>query len=257
MPSGDTNKQGLGDVKPALMPGVTLLATLVVNGGVGLTLGVVASIVKEEPAVITEEHAEWGPLTQPLWKHSFRLKMDKASEDTVKYVLEGRAKSSTDEKDYVVVLSGQHEFTSFRAGKGTFTLTNVDNGDRAEVEYARTEKKDLDVKVGFRGGVPSDYAYSQLEGGDGSFEFRVKSDFVTRTSASELLLVKSRWHQSGAGRADVTGSGGDLSAEVRFTECWDTDLNRTHYTDTLGLFPAEGEAKSCTFETASYATLTP
>lgn len=256
LPSGNTTKQGLNDdSKPALMPGVTLLATLVVNGGVGLTLGIVASIVAEEPTVITEERAEWGPITQPLWKHSFRLKMEKAGEKTVSYVMERRLKSSTAESDYVVVLSGQHAFESLRAGAGTFTLHDLDAATRADVEYARNAQKDLDVKVGFRGGVPSDYAYSQLEGGDGSFEFRVTSDFVTRTSASELLTVKSRWHQSGEGRADVTGTGGDLKEEVRFTECWNTDLNRTHYHDTLGLFPTEGAASACGFETASYSTL--
>ena len=256
MASGNTAKQGLGDEsKPALMPGVTLLATVVVNGGVGITLAIVGAIISEEPAVITEEHAEWGPLTQPLWRHSFRLKMDKVDERTVKYVMERRAKSSTSDADYQVVLEGSHTFAELRAGKGEFVLHDLDAASRAEVTYARSSKKDLDVKVGFRGATPSDYAYNQIEGGDGSFEFRVSSDFSTRTSAAELLTVKSRWHQTGEGRADVTGTGGDFTSEVRFTECWNADLNRTHYADTVGLFPAEGEASACTFKEASYATL--
>lgn len=259
LPSGNTTKQGLNDdAKPALMPGVTLVATLVVNGGVGLTLAVVGSIVASEPAVITEEHAEWGPMTQPLGKHSFRLKMDKVDERTVKYVMERRLKSSTSDADYQVMLTGQHAFGELRSGNGDFVLHDLDKSTRAEVTYSRNAKKDLEVKVGFRGELtPSDYAYAQAEGGDGSFEFRVNADFATKTSAAELLTVKSRWHQSGAGRADVTGTGGDFTSEVRFTECWNTDFNRTHYTDTVGLFPAEGSAEACTFKEASFATLTP
>lgn len=256
MPSGNTTKQGLNDdSKPALMPGVTLVATLLVNGGVGLTLGIVAAIVSEEPAVLTEDHAEWGPITQPLWKHSFRLVMDRAGEKSVKYVMQRRAKSSTSDADYEVVLTGQHSFGELRAGSGDFVLHDLDNKTSAEVTYARNAKKDLEVKVGFRGDTPSDYAYSQVEGGEGSFEFRVASDFVTKTAAKERLTVKSRWLQTGAGRADVTGTEGDLTTEARFTECWNADLNRTHYADTLGLFPTEGSADACAFKDASFATL--
>ncbi len=258
MAKGNTNKQGLNDTdpKPALMPGVTLLATVVVNGGVGLTLAVVGSIVAKEPTTITEDHATWGPFTEPLWRNSFHLEMKKEREGTYSYVLTRGPKDAKEKTaEFVAVLTGQHRFGLRAAGTGEFVLQDVDAKTRAEVSYARNEKKDLDVKVGFRGGVPSDYAFSQVEGGDGSFEFRVTADFSTRTAAQETLTVKSRWHQSGQGRSDVTGTGGDLSSEVRFTECWDSALNRTYYNDTLMLFPTEGKADTCAFTEASYATL--
>jgi len=258
MAKGNQNKQGLGDeeTKAAVMPGVTLLATVVVNGGVGLTLGVVAAIISEEPTKLDEKHAEWGPFTQPLWKHSFLLKMDKVSEGNYSYVLtRGPKEAKAETREFVEVLTGSHHFDGFVAGNGDFVLHDVDAKTRAEVTYARTAKKDLDVKVAFRGGIPSDYAYNQVKDGDGSFEFRVTADFATKTLAQEQLTVKSRWHQSGEGRADVTGTGGDLTSEIRFTECWDSSLNRSYYNDTLMLFPTEGRESACAFTEASYATL--
>ncbi|MBL8956101.1 MAG: hypothetical protein JNK82_35335 [Myxococcaceae bacterium] len=258
MSKGNQNKQGLNDenVKPALMPGVTLLATVVVNGGVGLTLGVVGAIIAHEPNSVTEEQAEWGPFTEPLWRHSFHLEMEKAGDDTYTYVLSrGPKDAKSKTREFEEVLSGKHEFQGRVAGNGEFVLRDLDAKTSAEVKYGRTAQRDLDVKVGFRGGTPSDYAYTQAAGGDGSFEFRVTADFATRSLAQETLTVKSRWHQSGEGRSDVTGIGGDLSSEVRFTECWDGSLNRSYYNDTLGLFPTEGKAELCAFTEASFATL--
>ncbi|MBK7857987.1 MAG: hypothetical protein IPJ65_05050 [Archangiaceae bacterium] len=257
LPKGDTAKQGLNDetLKPALMPGVTLLATLVVNGGVGLTLGLVAAVVKEEPTVLTEDHAEWGPYTQPLWRHELRLKMERLTEGKYSYVLERRLKGSTAEADYQQVLTGEHHFTGGRSGEGSFVAHDLDHGTRAEVGYSRNGSSDVDVKVGFRGAVPSDYAYTQAHDGDGSFEFIVKSDFVTKSSAQETLTVKSRWHHDGTGRSDVTGTGVDLSSEVRFTECWDAQLNRSYYHDTLAIFPSEGEQTACSFSEESFASI--
>lgn len=256
MSSGGTKKQGLNDLKPALMPGVTLLTTVVVNGGVGLTLGTVASIVAQEPTVLAENHAEWGPHTEPLWKHSFRLTMDREEKSrTVTYVLERRPKSSTAEADYEAVVTGTHLFDTLRAGHGDFVLFDLDAKTRAEVTYSRNEKKDTDVKVAFRGGVSSDYAFTQVQGGEGSFEFVVESNVVTKTAANERLAVKSRWMNDGTGRADVIAEGADLDTELSFSECWNSDLNRTFYVDSLGLFPTEGEAKACAFDVASYSRL--
>lgn len=257
LPKGSTAKQGLNDetVKPAVMPGVTLLATVVVNGGVGLTLLVVAAIVQEEPVELTADHAEWGPLTQPLWKHEFRLKMDRLKEGRFSYVMDRRLKGSTNDADYETVLTGEHHVTGAKTGDGSFTIQDLEKKSHADVTYARNMNQDLDVKVGFRGATPADYAFSQLNDGDGSMEFIVASNFVTTSIKDETLTVKSRWHNDGTGRADVTGTGGDISNEVRFTECWDAQFNRSYYHDTLSLFPTEGAASACTFTAASYSGL--
>ncbi len=244
--SGDSTRAALvGD--PALMPGVTVLTTFVVNGSVGLTLGVIASIIKEEPAELSDEKAVWGPLTQPLWADTFRFTMTQKA-GVYSYVLESRPKASTP-GEFVTVLTGKHTPTL-----GTSTGDFVFVKPHIEVHYQRTAKDDVELKVGFRE-PDSDYAFSQAKAGDGAFEFVVNSNFDTKTSALEKLSVKSRWHNDGSGRSDVTVTGGDAKTEVRFTECWDTVLNRSHYADTVGLFAKEGDEASCAFATPSFSTL--
>jgi hypothetical protein len=258
--TGDrTRQEVVGD--PALMPGVTLLTTFIVNGSVGLTLGVVASIIAQEPASITDAKAVWGPLTQPLWADTFLFTMTQKA-GVFTYVLEGRPKESTG--NFVTVLSGSHT-PALGTSTGDFILDFgashrlVHPGDalalgRAEVHYQRTAKGDVELKVAFRE-PDSDYAFSQVKGGDGTFEFVVNSNFDPKSAALEKLSVKSRWQVDGAGRADVTVTGGDAVKQVRFTECWDVALNRLHYTDTLGLVATEGDATTCAFSTASFSSL--
>ncbi len=134
----------------------------------------------------------------------------------------------------------------------------------AEVHYQRTAKGDVELKVAFRDfsdvktgakKPDSDYAFSQAKGADGMFEFVVNSNFDPKGAAVEKLSVKSRWQNDGAGRADVTVTGGDAVQQVWFTECWDLALDRVHYTDTVGLFATEGDATACAYSTASFSAL--
>ncbi len=265
--SGDSTRQELvGD--PALMPGVTALTTFLVNGSVVLTLGTIAAIIKEEPAEITSEKAVWGPLTQPLWADEFRFTMTQKA-GVYSYVLEGRAKET--KGDFVTVLTGEHT-PELGGGVGRFVVDfssgqklarpNTATG-RAEVAYTRDAKKNVTLKIGFRQigdttsgkSQDSDYAFAQAHEGDGEFEFVVANNFLTKGSAAETLTVKSRWHNDGVGRADVTVKGGDAKEEIRFTECWDASLNRLYYGDTVNLFPTEGEEKSCGYAEASFSAL--
>jgi hypothetical protein len=235
-------KQGLGGT-PALMPGVTSAATLVVNGGVGLTLLVLAGIISEPPSSLTEEQAVWGPLTKPLWADTYRFTVTRKA-DGFHSLLEGRAKSGTD-ADFKPVLVGVHAPSLSRA-QGSFTLTAKDGG-RAEVTYARAADHALNLQVGFRGPLgDSDYAYSEAADASGSFSFVTASDFDTRTPALERLAVTTTWLASGTGRSDVVVTG----SATRFTECWDSALLRTYYEDTLALFPTEGAAGACPLQAA-------
>ncbi len=243
----------MGD--PALTPGVSAVTTLIVNGSVALTLGVVAAIIKEEPASITDEKAVWGPLTQPLWLHTFQFTMTQ-KDGLFSYVLERKSKSGGD--GFVAVLTGSHN-PKLANASGDFVLGAMDEGGRAEVSYQRSRNGDVQLQIGFRdqtkGSPDSDYKFSQAVGGDGQFEFVVNSDFDRKSAKTERLAVKSRWHDDGSGRADVTIVGGDTQKEVRFTECWDKALARSHYADTVALFPAEGAATDCTFSDASFSAL--
>jgi hypothetical protein len=66
----------------------------------------------------------------------------------------------------------------------------------------------------------------------------------------EDVTVNSRWNASGAGRADITISGGDLPAstpEVDAEECWGTDFTQSYYDDSVGFAPMAGVASACVY----------
>ncbi|MEW5738342.1 MAG: hypothetical protein AB1938_05420 [Myxococcota bacterium] len=253
---------------PALMPGVTALATFVVNGRVALTLGTIAAVVASRPAQVSQNEVFWGPVTRPLWRDEFTLRMTRTA-NGFEYVVQGRKKGSTGA--FATFLTGVHrpglaqasgeyrvDFTAMEQNLADFH----DTVGLALVRYTRTGR-DVTVDIDFQqvGNVngaerlDSRYAFSQVEGGEGSFEFVVDSNYDAKSAALERLTVKSRWQWDGAGRADVIGSGGDLPAPFRFSECWDNVLNRSYYGDTLGLFPTEGSESSCTYSEASYSRL--
>ncbi len=252
---------------PAVMPGVTALTTFVVNGSVALVLGRVGEVVATEPLKLTATQAEWGPVSKPLWANEYTLSMTRDN-DGYHYVGSARPRSGG---TFVPIITGNHKQTA-AGGEGDFVLdfTAMQGlGDapatvgQAKVKYTRSLEGDVTVAIDFvQTGSPNDakrtdsrYTFSQLEGGDGHFEFVIDTNYVSTTAALERLSVMSRWHWDGSGRADIVGSGGDISTPAQMTECWDDAHARSYYGDTLGLFATEGVATDCVFTEASYSKL--
>ena len=68
----------------------------------------------------------------------------------------------------------------------------------------------------------------------------------------EDIQVLSEWNGQGAGRADITITGGDVPASmgiVTAVECWGTDFYRVYYNDSVSYEPSEGDASACAFST--------
>ncbi len=252
---------------PAVAPGVTRVATFLVNGSVALVLGRVGEVVATEPKKLSATQAEWGPVAKPLWENEFTLSMTRDA-DGFHYVGQARPRSGG---TFTTIITGTHKLTSAGA-EGRFTLdftamqqlaSPPHTVGQAVVSYSRTRKGDLTLSIEFlQTGLPnsskrtdSRYTFSQAERGDGHFEFVVDTNYVAASAAEERLSVKSRWHWDGSGRADIIGSGGDISTPAQMTECWDTAHARTHYSDTLNLFPTEGAAADCAFTDASLPQL--
>jgi hypothetical protein len=92
----------------------------------------------------------------------------------------------------------------------------------------------------------------------GSFQFTITKDAVPTTPALETMTVRSRWQESGAGRADIKVAGGDLATtEATANECWNTgDLGfpsvyqTNSYGDAAKIWGAQTD---CVFPTADYA----
>lgn len=257
----------IGD--PALMPGVTAATAFVVNGTVALTLGTIASVVATQPAKHTANEVSWGPYTRPLWNNEFKMTMTRSAKG-FDYVVWGRSKKNST-GDWTQFMVGNH-IPGHSQASGTFVMDWTAMQELAdppatvgqgEVVYSRNSKGDVTLDIKFKQtGLPSGtvrtdsrYGFSQVEGGEGRLEFVIDTNYDKKTDALERLSINSRWKWDGSGRADAIGSGGDLSAPFRFTECWDNVHDRTHYGDTLGVFPTEGEISSCVFADASYSAL--
>ncbi|MFH1463309.1 MAG: hypothetical protein ABIO70_02880 [Pseudomonadota bacterium] len=103
-------------------------------------------------------------------------------------------------------------------------------------------------------GIDADYAYEQTFDGEGVMDLAVVSDLNPGGGAGldETWRVHSRWLASGAGRADVRATGGDLGAtEASVSECWDSSFARVYYTDSLS-GTEDGDPESCVYAEAEY-----
>jgi hypothetical protein len=81
--------------------------------------------------------------------------------------------------------------------------------------------------------------------------FSFVGDIDEDGSAWEDARIRSRWQADGAGRADVTATGGDLgTSSASFSQCWNTQF-RTVYEDftVLSGGAAAGDEGLCAFAT--------
>ena len=69
---------------------------------------------------------------------------------------------------------------------------------------------------------------------------------------NESVDENSRWNSTGAGRADVKMSGGDLSTTVLASQCWSSSFAQTYYTDNANYQPTAGDASTCAFAQAQF-----
>ena len=280
VPESSSTSQGLGGEstrrdgllgEQAEFYGFTRAMTVVVNGGVGATLGLVERIVEYTPTSITDNTAVWGPHTDPLSPNTWRFTVTKRAENDYTYVLEGKGKSAPD-TEFKAILSGNHVSAGKDLGNGSFlldwdaaqTLPEHDGAvGQGHVDYARptataTVQIDADftrVKDGETGQlVDAKYRFRQTPGQGGAFEFQMNKNFITG-GAIELLTVRSRWQESGAGRSDAKLTGGDLTQGATATECWDSSFKSRYFVNSVDAAKAWGDAAMCSFTTAEYASL--
>jgi hypothetical protein len=260
-------QQALGQLAPWYV--ATRATSSTVNSATVFVLNLCEEIVSHEPSTLTGNQAVWGPHTGPLSLNTFKFTVTKKSDGSYDYALEGKRKTAAD-SEYSVLLSGQHVPSGTRhVGKGTFTVSwnaihaldpQQTNTGSADFSYERNAHGDVAVGASFleSSGKTAVYEFSQVAGGDGSFEFATSVDWrelPANTSALERFSIKSRWTNDGPGRADLKASGGDLAQDVTLSECWDADFLRVYYADSLGFTQTEGSEAACAFAPASYTDL--
>jgi hypothetical protein len=259
-------------------------ATVVVNGGTAAVLNLVEEITKHTPTTIEGNVAVWGPHTDALSPTTWKLTVTETGSNTYGYKLEGKAKADADTA-FKVILSGTHTIGTDAQGNRVRELGNgsmrldwdaaqtlPEHGREvgvAEIRYSRASAQAVatveadfrqvndDDRPGTR--VDANYRYKETPGAGGEFDFALNKNMDQDPARAliERLTIKSRWAQSGAGRADVKLTGGDIgSGSATVNECWDANFLSKYmsisYAPTFGY----GNASACgTFDTAVYSSL--
>ncbi len=250
---------------------ITRGVTVTVNGAAGAILTLVEKIVQNPPTRVTQNVAVWGPHTDPLSPNTFKFTVTQTAAQQFEYLLEAKGKTEADSA-FRVVLSGAHVVTEDRHGSGTFLLDwnqvrtlpeNDGNVGTANFNYSKTSPTaDVTIDAIFQGvrdgdtnqRVDATYRYREVPANGGSLEFRANKNWIAGPGI-EVLSVKSRWLQSGAGRSDLRGSGGEFPANATGSECWDSAfasryVNASWQTSSTGKYGVE---TTCAFPTAQYA----
>lgn len=245
--------------------------TRTVNGATAFVLGLVRGITEHKPTSIKGAVATWGPHTDALSPNTYLFTVTKAGPSDYSYVLEAKGKSEADSA-FKVVLSGAHKVTGDKLGSGSFLVDwNAmqklpEHGNEvgvAEISYSH-ESAVADTKVDalftqVKDGdsnqlVDAKYKYASSNNAGGNFEFELRKNLDDKP-AREQLSIRSRWLQSGAGRADIKGKGGDLIAEVTVNECWDAQFLSRYMNISFAPLKNYGAESVCAFTPAEYATL--
>jgi hypothetical protein len=280
--SSEVSGFGLGDTSDFYK--LTRGATVVVNGGTVAVLNLVEGITRHTPTSIEGDTAVWGPHTGVLSPNTWRLSVTETGNHTYSYKLEGKAKTDADTA-FKVILSGTHTIATDAQGNrlrnfgsGTLKLdwdaaqTLPEHGREvgvAEIRYSRADSQAVaTVEADFRQvndedrpgtRVDASYRYKETPGAGGEFDFALNKNLDTDPARSliEHLTIKSRWAQSGAGRADVKITQGDVApGEATLSECWDSNFLSQYLT--LSFFPngGYGTVSACgSFTTAVYSSL--
>jgi hypothetical protein len=233
-------------------------------------LGVVWLIVHSPATTIELHKAVWGQgngdaLSPVVW----RFTVNEVGDKEYDYALEGRPKGSTSEGDFKTVLSG-HGFGKTRAEhrQGDFALDfdasraldparNKDTGTAKVVYDLRQFPATIDVD--FASTDKSRYGsvdVTHQKDGSGAVDIKMHDDIdPSKTTKLEDTVLHSRWDTTGAGRADVQITGGDLPANipvVNASECWSSTFARVFYKDSANIEPAAGNDSVCVFPQASF-----
>jgi hypothetical protein len=247
-------------------------------------LNLIEEITKHTPTSLTADVAVWGPYTDALSPTTWKLTVTKTADHAYSYKLEGKGKAEADSA-FKTVLSGSHRIAVDAQGNrlrdfgnGSLKLDwdaaqqlpeHDNNVGTVDIRYERPDAQAVakveadfrNVKDDERPGtkVNADYRYTETPGAGGEFDFALAKNFDTDPNrpAIERLTIKSRWAQSGAGRADVKITGGDfIVASATVSECWDANFLSQYLEANWPLAPNYGAVSACgSLSTALYSSL--
>ncbi|HTQ05436.1 MAG TPA: hypothetical protein VMI54_16345 [Polyangiaceae bacterium] len=242
-----------------------------VNAVTAVVLVSVWVVVHTDPSELDADHAVFGPYDgDSLDPARYRLTVTRIGDHHFRYVLAGQEKSGG---DYLNVLDGDgYSLASGLHGQGQFVL-NLDNAKTLDPSRHENDSgtvtivHDLPANVGqVPDALPRTITATVSPAGQaslditsfahvdhtGEIDLTAHTDIdPSHTTALEDVTLVSRWQATGAGRADIGISGGDLPAAgldaVNAVECWGPDFSSVYYTDSANIQPTTGSPAECVF----------
>ena len=250
-------------------------------------LGLLHQIVEQPATSQTQSSRTWGPHTpgglDPL---TYRAVVTKLGGTDYSFRIEARPRASMADQDFLPVLDGKMTLgVEDRTGKGNMTIhfdntrtlrpTACERGSVTFVFDNTAPVATLDVTfsqfgndnpkgLGCRDEMPHDatYHYDRSGDGAGNFVFAFSSSIhkpEENRPQAEDISIRSRWLGSGAGRADVKISAGEvatdlaaqnLGSSVILSQCWDAGFLSVYETATpveAHLVATDGDPGKCAF----------
>jgi hypothetical protein len=237
----------------------------------GVTVGVLGGVwyvIHTRPSDVSAGTATWGPWTDDLSPVTARFRVTRNDDGSYRYLLEGKPRGAGDDA-YRTVLDGVgYRKNDARHGQGGFTV-DLDaakaldplknpNGGQVRIDHQLPREPGAVPRTitarATTGGEQWWTATSHQTANGGTLLVDAHTDLdPTELTALEDVQIASQWRGSGAGRADLTLSGGDIPESlgvVTAVECWGTDFMRVYYTDSVNYQPTEGSAGACAFSAA-------
>lgn len=244
-----------------------------VNAVTAGVLGTVWFIVHTKPTSVEHGQATWGPYTDSLEPATWRFSVTRIAGNEYEYTLQGRPKESSSEADYQTVLDGTgYGKSDPKHGDGQFTIDldaaraldpvkhPNDSGLITIVhELPPTVTEELaplprNIQVTLAPSISAahlDIVSIAREDRTGTLIVDGIADIdESKGTALEDVTVASQWDAAGAGRSDVTLSGGDVPAALdplTLVECWDTHFKQSYYKDSADSAPQVAEINACAF----------
>ncbi|MSP61869.1 MAG: hypothetical protein EXR72_16355 [Myxococcales bacterium] len=294
-----TSEEGLGRSDEALLGTISeyYQITYGVSTGVNAAalgmIGLVHTIVHQPSTRATATSRTWGPWTpgglDPL---TYRVVVTKLAAGQFSFSIEGRARASKSDGDYLPFLDGMaNRGLTAGTGKGTMTL-HFDNARKLRPEsceqgtiafaFDNTQAAaTLDVMFhAFANRNPQNklckdetpteavYHYDRTEGGAGNFVFSFRSNIhkaIEAKPALEEVSIRSRWQATGEGRSDFRIGGTEVAADlakaglketaVTASQCWDGSFKTVYETSApsqVGLIATAGISDKCAFPAAIF-----
>jgi hypothetical protein len=235
----------------------------------GVILGAIIAVTSTQPTTIDAHQATWGPgQGNALDPITWRLTVTEVGDREFDYHLDGRPHLSTSDADFKAILTGHgwgkahanHRSGWFQWDNDVYRSLDPARGhDTGTVKVtfdARTYPivieavaKPTDPNAGW-----FDVTVTHNQDASGEVDIKALGDIDTpKDGVNENVVLHSRWDKTGAGRADVQLSGGDLKQTALASECWADTFVRTYYTDNVNYKPTCGNASLCVFPQAQFS----